>query len=67
VNIKYSNIFVINYTYGNKDFKKFYFLWIKIKLRVLTFNVFLLKDVRYFFYTPFLTYNEKYDKDVFKF
>jgi hypothetical protein len=29
----------------NKYFKKFYFFWVKIKLRVLTFIVFLLKDV----------------------
>jgi hypothetical protein len=39
INFFYILIFVINYTNVNKYFKKFYFFWVKIKLRVLTFIV----------------------------
>jgi hypothetical protein len=39
--------------------KSFAFFWVEIKLRVLTFIVFLLKDVIIFFYKHFLIYNKK--------
>jgi hypothetical protein len=41
----YILLFVINCSYVNKYFNKFYFFWVKIKLKVLTFIVFLLKYV----------------------